>query len=371
MVDRVERLTDGETAPQSGAVSVVGTAEAAVVTEAHPPAALSPEDTAPLDSRRHVLRLPGVMQKGSLLGIWVLLIALFSITVPSTFLTHSTLSTLLGDNAITAIMAISLVMPIAANTFDLSIGGNMGFAVIVPIFMMSRWGVNPAEAILAALAVGLLIGIVNAFVVVVLRVNSFIATLATGTILLALQNWVTGGNEIVNNIPKSFTRLGQSVVIGIPIPFFYMVVISAVIWYILDYRKFGRYLYASGSNADAARLAGVRTNRLRATTLVVSAVIATVAGIIFGAQIGSASVSVGTAYLLPAFAAVFLGATQFKEGAVNVPGTLVAVYVLATGVQGLELMGAPFWVNDLFDGVALIIAVAFAVRSGRQRIISQ
>jgi ribose transport system permease protein len=146
-----------------------------------------------------------------------------------------------------------------------------------------------------------------------------------------------------------------------------MLGIAAVMWYVLDYRQLGRYLYATGSNADAARLAGVRVRRLSSIALMVSALVATIAGVIFLMRIGSTSLDAGTPYLLPAFAAAFLGATQFKEGNVNVPGTLVAVYVLATGVKGVQLLGSPFWVDDLFNGCALIIAVALAVRSGRQR----
>jgi ribose transport system permease protein len=141
-------------------------------------------------------------------------------------------------------------------------------------------------------------------------------------------------------------------------------------WYVMEYRQIGRYLYATGSNADAARLAGVRTNRLVAISLLVSATVATLAGVLFVMRIGATSVDAGDPYLLPAFAAAFLGATQFKEGNVNVIGTVVAVYVLATGVQGLELAGAPFWVDGLFNGVALIIAVSLAVRSGRQRVMA-
>ena len=114
-------------------------------------------------------------------------------------------------------------------------------------------------------------------------------------------------------------------------------------------------------------LAGVNTRKVSSIALMVSATIATIVGIVFTMRIGAASIDVGMPYLLPSFAAAFLGATQFKEGNVNVPGTIVAVYVLATGVKGVQLMGAPYWIEDLFFGLALLIAVGLAVRSGRQR----
>jgi ribose transport system permease protein len=312
----------------------------------------------------------GAVSNVSLLVIWAGLILLFGILEPDTFLTTDTLRTVLADQAITAIMALALIMPIAARQFDLSISGTMGLAIVLVAIFMSHLGITPAAAIAMTVAAGLIIGAVNAFVVVGLRVNSFIATLGTSSILIALQNWVTGGQQITTGIPEGFKDVGRTTILTIPIPFFYMLVIALVLWYVLEYRQVGRYLYATGSNADAARLAGVRTNRLASIALMVSALTATVAGIIFMMRIGSASIDAGTPYLLPAFAAAFLGATQFKEGNVNVPGTLVAVYVLATGVKGVQLLGSPFWVDDLFNGCALIVAVALSVRSGRQRMMA-
>jgi ribose transport system permease protein len=312
-------------------------------------------------------RLSAAVTNVSLLFIWALLIILFGILEPDTFLSIDTLRTVAADQAITAIMALALVLPIAANQFDLSIAGSMGLAIVLAGEFMVKVDLNPTFAIVLTLLAGLLIGLANAGVVVGLRVNSFIATLGTGSILLALQQAISNGEVITSGISEGFKNLGRTTILTIPIPVFYMLAIAAVLWYVLDYRQLGRYLYATGSNADAARLAGVRVHRLASIALVVSAVIATIAGVIFLMRIGSTSLDAGTPYLLPAFAAAFLGATQFKEGNVNVPGTLVAVYVLATGVKGVQLMGSPFWVDDLFNGCALIIAVALAVRSGRQR----
>jgi ribose transport system permease protein len=275
----------------------------------------------------------------------------------------------MGEQAITAIMALAILLPIAANTFDLSIGGAMGVGIVFVAVFMSDLHLNFLLAIVLTLLCGVLIGSVNSFVIIRLRVSSFIATLATGTILDAIQQWPNGGNQIVSGISPSFTAAGQKTVFTIPLPFLYMLIIGAVLWYLLKYRQVGRYLYATGSNADAARLAGVRTNRLIVVSLLVSAVVATAAGIIFVMRIGASSVDAGDSYLLPAFAAAFLGATQFREGKVNVLGTLLAVYVLATGVTGLQLMGAPFWVANLFNGCALIIAVALAVRAGQRRLL--
>ena len=312
------------------------------------------------------LKLPP-LHNVSLLLLWLALILLFSITQPSTFPTTETARTLASDEAITAMMALSLVLPLAAGVFDLSIGGVMGLCVVLVAYFQSNSHMTPLEAILLTVLCGLAIGAVNGFVVVRLRVDSFIATLAMTSILEAGMQWISGGQEIVTGIPTSFTNLGTNEVVGIPLPFYYMLVIAGVLWYVMSFRQTGRYLYATGSNPEAARLSGVRTDRLKVVALLASAGIASLAGVAFMAKIGSASLDAGTPYLLPAFAAVFLGATQFRARHVNVLGTVIAVYALATGVKGLQLSGAAPWVEDLFNGVALIIAVAFAVRARRLR----
>lgn len=309
------------------------------------------------------------MSNVSLLFIWAGLIAVFGLLTPETFLTTDTFRTVLAGQAITAIMALALLMPIAAAQFDLSIAGSMGLGIVLVATFMAKLELGVPLAIGLTLLSGVVIGLVNAFIVVGLRVNSFIATLGTGSILVAAIQWISGGQQIVAGIPQSFTDLGRHEVLGIPMSVVFMLLIALMMWYVLELRQTGRYLYAIGSNTEAARLAGVRVNRLTTIALVVSGLIASVAGVVFVMRIGSASLDAGTPYLLPAFAAAFLGATQFRQGNVNVLGTLVAVYVLATGVKGVQLIGAPFWVDDLFNGAALIIAVALAVRSGRQKVL--
>jgi ribose transport system permease protein len=311
-------------------------------------------------------KLPG-LNSISLLLIWAAVIVLFGITQTSTFLTTETLKTLAADQAITAIMALALLLPLAAGAYDLSIGGVMGLAVVLVAYFQSHYHLGFVFAILLTLCAGLGIGAINAFVIVRLRVDSFIATLGMSSVLLAAVEWINGGQEIVTGISTKFTNLGSDQLLGFQLPFYYMLVIGGILWYVLEYRQAGRYMYAIGSNPDAARLAGVRTGRLTVTALLGSAFIASLAGVIFTAEIGSATNQAGPPYLLPAFAAAFLGATQFRAKVVNVPGTLIAVYALATGIKGLQLSGAAFWVNDLFNGLALIIAVAFAVRASRKR----
>jgi ribose transport system permease protein len=305
------------------------------------------------------------MDRFSGLYVWAALIIIFGIWVPDTFLRVNTLTIILGDQAITAMLALGIIIPLAAGVFDLSFAGVCGVAVAVTAWAQVE-GYNPVVAALLAVLVATAIGAVNGFVVVKLKVNSFIATLGMSSLLLALTYWITDGVQIVSGFADWFLDLGTLQIIGIPLPFYAMVVLAIVVYIVIEYLPIGRYLYASGGNPVAARLAGVRVDRIVFGSLVVSSLVAGLAGVVLAARLGTASPDIGPSYLLPAFSAVFLGSTQIKPGRVNVVGTLIAIYLLATGVKGLQLAGAPVYVDDLFNGAALIIAVALAARSARK-----
>jgi ribose transport system permease protein len=325
-------------------------------------------EAAPTVAPREPVKHPGAgwLTKYSGLALWAGVILLFGVLQPDTFLTMDTVRSILSDQAITATMALALLLPLAAGVYDLSVAAMMGVSIMLVAYFQVE-GVPWGLAVLLVLVIGACVGLINAAVVVWLGVDSFIATLGASSILLAMIQWVNGGQQITTGISTTFTDFATTQVFTIALPVFYMLFLAGVLWYVTEYRQIGRYMFATGSNPDAARLAGVRTAKLQAIALVVSAVIASFAGILFTAKIGSASPDSGPPYLLPAFAGVFLGATQIKQGRVNVPGTLIAVFLLATGVKGLQLSGAANWVDDAFNGVALILAVALAVRSSRKR----
>jgi ribose transport system permease protein len=169
--------------------------------------------------------------------------------------------------------------------------------------------------------------------------------------------------NISEGLSKQFLSLGTSKFLGVPLSVYAMLAIALGIWIFLDFRPAGRYLYAVGSNPNAAKLAGVNVNRLTSLSLIIGAALAGFAGLILASVLGVGSPDSGPPYLLPAFTAVFLGATQIKKGRPNVFGTLIAVYLLAIGIKGLQLTGQPSYIGNLFNGLALIVAVALAVRS--------
>ena len=296
--------------------------------------------------------------------LFVIIMIIFGLWAPSTFLTMSTLHSVAAEQAISAMVALAVLIPLAANQFDLSVGATANVTGIVAsqLQVNNHWNLVPA--ILVALGIGVLVGVVNAVVVTVLRVSSFIATLATGSILAAALIMVTGNAQpqpVVSNVWNDLTQIDVG---GFQIVVLYMIVLAVIIWWWLDHTPSGRYIYATGNNADAARLSGVRTTRWVFVTLVASGGISGLAGILYISLTGP-SISFGPALLLPAFAAVFLGSTQLQPGRFNVWGTLIAIYVLAAGIEGLQLVSGQAWLSDLFDGVALIIAVAVSVRNVR------
>ena len=297
--------------------------------------------------------------------VWLGIIVLFSLWVPETFPNLATAKQILNANAITALAAMSITIPLAARVFDLSFAGVMTLTGVTDAHLIAKAGVTVVPAILLALGVGLGVGLINALVVVVMRIDSFIGTLATGSLIAALVTMITKEVPITDaKLGGAFAKIGQTSVGGITLGVFYCALVAIAIWYLLEHTATGRRLYATGFNPDAARLAGVRIDRLRFMSLVVSGGLAGATGIILASTLGSGSPTAGTPYLLPAFAAAFLGATQLKHGRFNAGGTIIAVLLLGTGVTGLALANAPQWAGDMFVGVVLIAALAL---TGLQR----
>ncbi len=299
--------------------------------------------------------------------IFVVIIITFSVWVPDTFLTAVTFKTIVGTQAITAILAVSLLFTLASGTYDLSAAQAVGFTALICSAFMSRsphW--SPVVAVLATLGVGALIGMCNGALIAGLGMSSFIATLGMSSLLLALAELI-GNGQYVGPVPNSFAKITAPTPLGIPITALYLLGLAIVAWYVLEHTPLGRRIHASGANVDAARLAGVPTKRYVFGCCMATSVGASIAGVLLASQLGTINQTLGPSYLLPAFAAAFLGTTQLKLGRFNVWGTLLAIYLLGTGVQGLNLVGGNLWVTDLFNGLALLIAVGSALIIERRR----
>ncbi|MSX39077.1 MAG: ABC transporter permease, partial [Actinobacteria bacterium] len=299
----------------------------------------------------------GVRKIGAIY-VWIVLIAFFSL-VNSTFYEYATFTQVLNQYAITGLVAMGLLLPLAAGLYDLSVGAVLGLSSMTAAWVLVNVTTNVFVAVLAGVAAALIVGVLNSVVLLVLRVDSFIGTLATSSIVTAAVVALSGDNVIAFEVFGDYgTWLGIHNIIGLTMPVGLLLIAILVIAYLLERTGYGRRLYAIGYEEEVARLSGIRVDRMRAGSLLASSALAGLAGTLAAAAVGAGDPTVGPEYLLPAFAAVFLGATQFRNGRFNPWGAAVAVLLLGTGNVGLILIGAPTWTPNIFSGALLILAVA-------------
>jgi ribose transport system permease protein len=287
----------------------------------------------------------------------IALIVIFSLWAPHTFPTWTTVKSVLNQNAIAGLMALSLVVPLSARVFDLSIGNAMGLANVVIAWLLVSKGWGEIPAIVVTLLLGLVMGVLNGLIVVGAKIDSFIGTLATGSIFAAFISLVTNDQTISGpQLNGSFGKIATTDIAGIQLPVFLMLLVAIVLWFIQKYTVVGRRIYAVGFNERGAVLAGIKANRLRFISLIVSGAVAGIAGVLLASAVSSGSPGIGPPYLLNAFAAAFLGATQFG-GRFNAWGTVLSVILLGTGTTGLVLVGGAPWTQSMFSGVVLLAAL--------------
>lgn len=299
--------------------------------------------------------------------ILILEIIIFGLLRPGTFLTLDTLQTIAVNQSVAGILAIGVVIPLVIGEFDLSVGANLGLGAIMVVGLTAFNGVPVFLAIILSVAVSALVGLINGLLVSKVGVNAFVTTLGVQSVLTGAVLWYTNGNVIYQGVPKGLVAIGNSTLFGIPYPVIFLIIIVLIMWYVLDQTPFGRYLYAVGGSKEAARLSGLNVGRLTILAFVLAGALAGLAGVILSAKLGSGNPTVGASFLLPGFAAAFLGATAFRPGTFNVLGTIFAVFVIATGIYGLNLLGLPFFVEYVFTGVVLVIAVAATRYLGKER----
>jgi ribose transport system permease protein len=304
----------------------------------------------------------------ALVGLLLALAAFFSVlpSTSDTFSTAANLRVLLSDQSILLIISLAVMYPIITGVWDFTPGANAGMAAIFAASVGASSG-SVILAIAAALAVGLCVGVVNGLLVTVGKINSVIATFGMTIIIAGVVQLKTGGNSIVSGIPSGFASFGSSSVLGIPKLFWVAIIVSLVAYYTLRRTPYGRYLYAIGSRRSAATLVGIRTESLTFSTFVISGLIAGIAGVLILCRSGTGNPQVGGDFIIPAYAAVFLGATSITPGRWNVWGLVIAILFLGTLNSGLTLMGAQPYVNDFANGAALLVGVGFANLLARQR----
>ncbi len=297
----------------------------------------------------------------------VLLIGLFSILLPNTFPTMLNLRAIVSDKAIIALLSLGAMIPMAAGRIDLTVGYGIVLWHILAISLQTIYGLPWPITVAIVLALGALSGFLNGLLVEVAKIDSFIATLGTGTVLYALALWHTGGRQMVGVLPDGFLAINGTFVFGLPITGFYVLTITIAMWVILEYTPIGRYLYAIGANQRAAQLNGIPTRKYVIGAFLTSGTITALAGVILASKLRIGQASVGLEFLLPALVGAFLGSTTIKPGRVNVWGTIVGVAILAVGISGIQQFGGSFWVEPLFNGVTLLIAIGIAGYAQRRK----
>jgi ribose transport system permease protein len=308
------------------------------------------------------VRVRGFSQRWALVGVLGLLIITFSAWQPKEFATWSNAQGLINTQPPLAFVALGAIFVLLVGEFDLSVGATLGICQYLVLWMISNHGVPWPLAIVITLAAGLLIGLVNAGLVLVVGINCFVATIGTASILTGILSWVSNNSTpIYTGAPQAFQNLAQDKFLGLTLPVYYSLVAAVILWLLLEYMVLGREMRATGENRSAAILSGLRTNKSVALGFSLAALGAAVGGILATMRIGSADATSGPSYLLPAYAAALLGSTAVRPGFYNVWGTLVALFVVAVGVEGLQLAGAESWVTDVFNGGVLLVAVSMSL----------
>jgi ribose transport system permease protein len=297
-------------------------------------------------------------ERYALIGAWIAVIALFGILEPNTFLSSANFTSIFGTQAVLVILTLALLIPLTAGDYDLSIAGILGLSAMMIATLNAEKGVPILIAIALALLMGIVMGLINGVIMVTLGIDSLIVTLGTGTILQGIVLWISNQQSVSGISNKLVDAVVGNRLFGLPLQFYYGLAVCVVVWYVFQFTPVGRRLLFTGRGRSVARLSGVSVGRVRIGAMVASGFIAAFGGIVYVGTSGSADTSSWQTLLLPAFAAAFLGATAIRPGRFNPWGSFIAVYFLVSGITGLQLLGVAAFVQQLFYGAALVLAVA-------------
>jgi len=299
-------------------------------------------------------------RRGVLVAAWAAEIVLFGALEPDTFLTAANFQTIFGSQTVLVVATLALIIPLTAGDYDLSIASVLSLSAMVVALLNVDHGWPVGWAIAVALLAGVAVGVVNGGLVVLLGLDSFVTTLGTSAFVSGIVLWISGSRTIGGVSDALVTPVIVTQLLGIPLGFYYGLGLCVVLWYFLEFTPSGRRLLFVGRGRRVALLSGVAVWRLRFGAFTASAALAAGAGVLYAGTTGGADPSSGASYLLPAFAAAFLGATAIIPGRFNPWGSFVAVYFLVTGITGLQLRGAGSFVQQLFYGAALVLALALS-----------
>jgi ribose transport system permease protein len=308
---------------------------------------------------------------GSLVGrfgvvfVWAAVVIVFAVARPDTFPTATNFATLFASQAPLGILAIALTVPLTAGDYDLSAASTMNFSAMIIAVLQIQHHLPIGLACVIGIGAGIVIGVVNGALCVPFGIDPFIVTLGMGTLLDGLTLWISKSSPVSGLSTGLVNLVVVDRFLGLSLEFWFLLFVAVVVFYVFTFTPVGRRLLIVGRGREVARLSGLKVNRIRILSFVTCGGLSGLAGVVYVGTSGTADPSAGTSYLLPAFAAAFLGATVLQPGRFNPWGTLVAVYFLTTGINGLSQLNVGTFVQQLFYGGALIIAVLLSRLAGR------
>lgn len=314
-------------------------------------------------------QLISFIYKYGTIGVILFILAYFSLT-NEYFFTYSNLTDILRSISIVTLVAIGVTFSLIVNGFDLSVGSVVSLATVVSASMMVWYEQSVLVTLLIPIVLGLLVGLLNAFLIVKIRIPDLLATLATLYIVRGIHLTYTKGYSVYSNMPlpdnttapgkleKWFLWLGQGEVASVPVPVIIMLLAVIVVHFFLHYTRHGRLLYMTGGNIEAARLSGVAVDRYRTLAYVLSGLFCGMAGILMAARIGTGQVNGGEPILMDAVAAAFVGYSVFGAGKPNVIGTFLGAVLIGILLNGLTMLNLPYYAYDIVKGTVLVLALA-------------
>jgi simple sugar transport system permease protein len=308
------------------------------------------------------------LQYGAL--AFIALVVLFFSLYNEHFFTYGNLTDILRSISIVTFVAIGVTISLMVDGFDLSVGATMSLSTVVTATLMVWYQMPLAVVLIVPLLIGAAVGLLNAFLIVKIRIPDLLATLAVMYIVGGIHKTYTKGYSIYNHMPlqdgsaapgemlKSFLWIGQGKLFGVPFPVILMIVAVIVAHVFFKYTRWGRQMIMTGGNEEAARLSGLRVKRVRVAAYIASGVLAAIGGILFAARIGSGQIDAGSPYLMDSVAAVFVGYSVFAAGRPNIIGTFFGAVLMGVLVNGLTMMNVQYYTNDIIKGAVLVLALA-------------
>ncbi|MFD1927480.1 ABC transporter permease [Sporosarcina siberiensis] len=314
-------------------------------------------------------------------GTIVLMIAIiiyFSF-ISDAFLTYNNFSDILRSISIVTLLALGVTFTLVVNGFDLSVGSTMSLSTVITASLMVWYDLPLWLVLILPILVGVLVGMFNTLLIVVIGIPDLLATLSTMYIVAGLHRTYTEGYSIYNNMPlvsggtapgelsQAFLWIGQGKMLGLPVPVWIMLVMVFLTYLVLNHTRWGRVLYMTGGNAEAATLSGVNVKKVKFSAYVISGVFASMAGILFTARVGSGQIDAGAPLLMEAVAAVFVGYSVLGAGKPNAIGTFFGAAVIGILLNGLTILNLPYYAFDIIKGAVLVSALAVTYVHAKNR----